>query len=93
MKTKSDINRLALKWCAALEEDEGYRGMRVFQFVAPHGRRWNCDDILSLRLEWATGATPQAVKFNQAAYIGIESRLRCGTAPIPNDEAYLYQTD
>ena len=81
MKTKSDIERLAKAAGATLEEDHGYRDMRTLQIVAPEGKQWSDGGATSIRVEWAKGSTPSALKCNEDAYRDAASRVACGLEP------------
>lgn len=93
MKTKLNIERLAESAGATLEEDVGHRDMRVFQVVAPKGKRWHDGGVVCLRLYWARGFTPSAVKYNDGAYRDVASRIARGLENIPAEEAELYAVD
>lgn len=88
LRTKSDLNRLATSVGATIEEDEGYRDMRVFQLVSPKGQRW-VEGIVHIRVEWATGKACQS--FNESAYADAVARVSGGLEPIPDSELYLYE--
>lgn len=93
MKTKADLERLAKSAGATLEEDEGYRDMRVFQIVAPDGKRWVDGGCMHVRIDWAQGRKPDAVKFNDAEYLIAKEAVECGLEEIPAEEAYIYASD
>ena len=78
MKTKADLERLAKSAGATLEEDEGYRDMRVFQIVAPDGKRWVDGGCMHVRIDWAQGRKPDAVKFNDAELLGVPTIVVVG---------------
>lgn len=93
MRTKTDLEKLAKRAGATLEEDEGYRDMHTFQIVAPDGKWWAASFTIHLRVEWARGTSRSAVAFNEDAYNDAASRVAHGLEDIPETELYLYATD
>ena len=55
--------------------------MRTLQIVAPDGKQWSDGGVVCMRVEWAAGSTPSAVKFNEEAYRDAASRVACGLEP------------
>lgn len=90
--TTRDLQRLAQRYGATLEEDNGLRDMRVFQIVAPRGFRW-LDGAICLRIDWQTGSGGDADRFNSESLRDAETRLRGGMEAIPESESYLYPED
>lgn len=93
MKTVSDIKRLAAQAGATIEEDEGYRDMRVLQIIAPGGKRWLDGHVKMIRVEWATGKSPSAQQHNAAEWLVIAEAVECGLEDIPAEDAELYAVD
>lgn len=93
MITIKDLQRKARTHGATVEEDCGYRNMRVFQVVAPTGQRWSANDSIHIRVEISRGTNFRSWKFNQRAWADFTSRIEFGLEPIPESEAYLYTED
>jgi hypothetical protein len=87
--TKSDLVRLARLKGGTVEEDTGYRDVRVFQVIAPNGRRW-VDGVQCIQVERATGSTEDVHNFNRASWAQIVNRLTRGHEAIPADELEAY---
>lgn len=68
---------------ATVEEDTGYRDMRVFQVEAPEGHVW-VGDVSSIRVEWAKGNTPSARAHNAAELLCVKEAMECGYEPEPS---------
>lgn len=85
-KTPKDLKQLACVAGATLEEDEGYRSMRVFQIVAPKGYRWISGRVACIRVEWAKDS-------NGLEFMIARQAVDCGLESIPADELYLYAED
>ncbi len=93
MKTKRDLERLAELVGATLEEDSGWRDMRVFQIIAPKGQRWISDSVVSIKIEWAKGHSESDRKYNESEFALASERVACGFKPIPAEDLYLYAED
>jgi len=90
MKTKTHLERLAAKTGATLEEDDGYRDMRVFQLVAPEGKIWIDGGVTSIRVEWAKGSGRHAVEHNEAEYLVVSEAAECGMEPMTEEQLADY---
>lgn len=90
MKTLNDIKRAAAKVGATVEEDTGYRDMRVFQLVAPDGKLWNATDCQCERVHWACGAAPHAITHNESAYRDILGTVSLGLRDMTEAEKLEY---
>jgi len=77
MKTISQLRRVVEQAGARLEEDEPLRDMRTFQAVAPDGMIWE-EGCFCMRVDWATGASPQAVRFNEEQFKSVSERVASG---------------
>lgn len=90
MTSKQELQALARRTGGRLEEDEGYREMRVFQLVAPAGKLWT-EGVRAIRLEMSTARTPQALAYNRALL--REAGQRAVLRDMLPDELDLYATD
>ena len=93
MKTLNDIKRAAAGSGATVEEDTGYRDMRVFQLVAPAGKVWAGMDCRCKPVEWACGSAPHAVAYNEACFRDILETLSHGLRDMTEEEAHEYAED
>lgn len=90
MKTLTDIKRAVAKVGATVEEDCGYRDMRVFQLVAPDGKLWAGTDCQCEPVQWATGSSHHAIAHNEAAFRDILDTLSHGLRDMTPEEAEEY---
>lgn len=72
--TIANLRRLCERNGGLLEEDEGYRDMRVLQVVAPDGQVWE-EGVKHLKVEWQRGNSDAAQKHNHAQMESVEQRL------------------
>jgi hypothetical protein len=93
MKTLKDIQRAAREADGHVEEDCGYRDMRLFQLVAPAGKLWAGTGCKCNPVQWACGTTPHAVAHNEAAFSSILETLSHGLREMTPDEADEYAED
>ena len=93
MKTLNDIKRAVAKAGATVEEDAGYRDMRVFQLVAPSGKLWAGNDCQCKPVQWATGASTQARQFNESQFADIFDTLLHGLRDMTEEEAADYSEE
>jgi hypothetical protein len=93
VKTLNDIKRAVAKVGGTVEEDCGYRDMRVFQLVAPAGKLWAGTDCQCEPIQWACGSAPHAVKYNEAVFADILDTLSHGLRAMTEEEAYEYAED
>jgi len=93
MKTLNDIKRAVAKAGATVEEDCGYRDMRVIQLVAPVGKLWAGTDCQCEPVQWACGSAPHAVQHNDEAFADILDTLSHGLRAMTEEEAADYAED
>ena len=93
MKTLNDIKRAVAKAGATVEEDAGYRDMRVLQLVAPAGKLWAGTDCKCEPVQWACGSAPHAVAHNEATFSDIMDTLSHGLRAMTEEEAREYAED
>ena len=93
MKTLNDIKRAVAKAGATVEEDCGYRDMRVIQLVAPVGKLWAGTDCQCEPVQWACGSAPHAVQHNEQAFADILDTLSHGLREMTLEEAANYAED
>lgn len=90
--TIKDVRRAIEKAGGTMEEDEGYRDMRILQAVAPRGRLWACDSIYALMVPWAVGNSPQAAAHRADTFRDLGERLSFGLEDDPEfdpDEPWM----
>jgi hypothetical protein len=85
-----DVKRAAAKAGGTVEEDTGYRDMRVLQVVAPHGYLWVGNDCQCTRVEWATGKAPHAISANEQTFASLAEMLSHGLREMTAEECELY---
>jgi len=73
-----DIRNAVEKVGATVEEDCGFRDMRVIQLVAPMGKLWAGTDCQSEPIHWACGSSVHAVACNETAFSYILDTLSHG---------------
>ena len=93
MKTLNDIKRVVTKAGGTVEEDCGYRDMRVFQLVAPSGKLWAGNDCQCEPVQWATGASTKARQFNESQFADILDTLSHGLREMTFEEAADYSEE
>jgi hypothetical protein len=76
-----------------LEEDPGYRTMRVFQAVAPDGKRWRANGCVHYRVEFDTQRGAQPAGYNQSEWQRVCEAMTMGLEDIPAEEADQYAED
>lgn len=86
MKTKKDFAKLVERCGGTLEEDTGYRNMRVYQAVAPDGKLWAGDDVQCLRIETCKASSEDDYEWARAI-------LERGLRDITPEEAEFYAED
>jgi len=91
MKNKASLERLAQSAGGTLEEDHGYRDMRVFQIVAPERFLWASGGVTCVRLDWARGSSPESAAFNEAEYLITKEALDCGLEPMTDEQLSHYE--
>jgi hypothetical protein len=91
MKTISQLRAAVLKAGGTLEEDTGYRDMRVLQLVAPKGKLWSGADVQSYPVHWAKGNSTHAVEYNERnAFADAMDTINHGLRDMTEDEKPLY---
>jgi hypothetical protein len=93
MKTLNDIKRAVAKVGGTVEEDEGYRDMRVLQLIAPAGKLWAGTDCQCEPVHWACGSAPHAVKYNEKTFADILDTLSHGAREMTPEEAEEHAED
>ena len=86
MKSIRDIRRAVSTVGGTVEEDCGYRDMRVLQLVAPAGKLWTGNDCQCEPVSWATGSSPQARAYNETAFADILDTLSHGVREMTPEE-------
>ena len=88
MKTVSQLKALVARVGGTVEEDDAGSASdcRLFQIVAPMGKRWKGSDLHTLVCWWARGTSEQAVKFNEDSYVDVQERISHGLRDETNEE-------
>ncbi len=87
MKTIGHIKRAVAQVGGTVEEDAGYRDMRVLQLVAPAGMLWAGTDCQCEPVSWATGSSALAQAHNEEAFADILDTLSHGVRAMTAEEA------
>ena len=92
MNIKQKLELAAAKYGATVEEDPGYRNMRVFQLVAPQGKIWE-EGVLHIRVELQRGNSPVAQTFNAQEITHAIENMSNGARPMTDIEKELCADD
>jgi hypothetical protein len=92
-QAKQALARAAAKVGATVEEDTGYRSMRVFQVCAPDGKVWEDGPCVHLRCDIESERSAQGLAYNDGEAKVARKRIASGLRAIRPDEVEFQERE
>jgi hypothetical protein len=93
MNIKRELEKLAAKVGATVEEDTGSRDTRTLQICAPAGMVWESQAGMHIPVIAARGTTAEANDYNVRELDNASDIISCGVRPMTPEEKELCAED